>query len=205
MDKEYWDLFYADRSGRPDPSSFALEVNRLFPEKGTLLELGCGDGRDAIYFASQGWNVIATDLSANGILEARKSITDGLEFISVDVAELEFRDLLDSVISSPQLSPPLVYSRFFLHSLDDREFNSLVLALNHPQVGFNQAHEFRVRGDENLPKTFGGHRRVFRELSAVKQSLIGTSSRDVMLEVEGTGLAPYGEEDPVIGRLILGS
>lgn len=52
--------FFGDR-----PSSFGLDCYKEFKRNGVkrILELGCGQGRDAIFFASNGIDVVAIDLS----------------------------------------------------------------------------------------------------------------------------------------------
>lgn len=37
-----------------------------------VLDLGCGEGRDAVYFAEQGWIVTAVDIAPSGIAKARR-------------------------------------------------------------------------------------------------------------------------------------
>ena len=60
---EYWEDFYGRErrwSGKPN-ASLQEEVAGLEP--GTALDLGCGEGGDAIWLASQGWEVTAADIS----------------------------------------------------------------------------------------------------------------------------------------------
>lgn len=64
---EEWDGFYARESagapiwsGRPN-GVLAREVAGLPP--GTALDVGCGEGADAIWLAGQGWRVTAVDPS----------------------------------------------------------------------------------------------------------------------------------------------
>lgn len=63
-DEEYWDTRYAqsDRmwSGRPN-SALVREAGDLAP--GSALDLGCGEGADAIWLAERGWEVTAVDIS----------------------------------------------------------------------------------------------------------------------------------------------
>ncbi|WP_433798807.1 FAD-dependent oxidoreductase [Actinomycetospora sp. CA-084318] len=60
----FWERFYAERdqvwSGRVNPSVEATAA-RLTP--GTALDLGAGEGGDAIWLAGQGWRVTATDVA----------------------------------------------------------------------------------------------------------------------------------------------
>lgn len=62
--REHWDTFYRDRdqvwSGNPNPL-LVREAADLTP--GTALDLGCGEGGDAIWLARQGWRVTAVDVS----------------------------------------------------------------------------------------------------------------------------------------------
>ena len=61
-----------------DPSSFGLQCYEEFKNHGVskILELGCGQGRDAIFFASNGLDVVAID-SSHVAIDALSKITIG--------------------------------------------------------------------------------------------------------------------------------
>jgi len=63
--EEFWDSFYRERSQvwSGNPNKFLLrETAGLAP--GSALDLGCGEGADAIWLARHGWSVTAIDISA---------------------------------------------------------------------------------------------------------------------------------------------
>ncbi|MDI5980266.1 class I SAM-dependent methyltransferase [Amycolatopsis magusensis] len=67
---EFWEEFYSERevwSGKPN-SLLVREVADLRP--GTALDLGCGEGGDAIWLASAGWRVTAADVSETALKRA---------------------------------------------------------------------------------------------------------------------------------------
>src|SRR5262245_8051610 len=60
----YWNAFYRDRHADLEaPSSFATHVLSKLGAGALLFELGCGNGRDALFFASKGLRVVACDRS----------------------------------------------------------------------------------------------------------------------------------------------
>ena len=61
---QFWDEHYRrrDQPWSGNPNAFLVEaVARRQP--GTALEIGCGEGGDAIWLAGQGWQVMAADIS----------------------------------------------------------------------------------------------------------------------------------------------
>jgi SAM-dependent methyltransferase len=66
-----WDERYAGAeqvwSGEPN-ASLVAEVGHLEP--GTVLDVGCGEGADAIWLAGRGWQVTAIDVSAIALQRA---------------------------------------------------------------------------------------------------------------------------------------
>ena len=62
--EELWDQRYADLdklwSGEPN-AALVSEVRGLKP--GRVLDVGCGEGADALWLAAQGWDVTALDIS----------------------------------------------------------------------------------------------------------------------------------------------
>lgn len=70
-DESFWDSLYAghDRywSGRPN---VVLEREVAGLDPGTALDLGCGEGADAVWLARRGWLVVAVDISGVALARA---------------------------------------------------------------------------------------------------------------------------------------
>jgi SAM-dependent methyltransferase len=91
MKREDWDRRYSavENLWSAKPNRFLVtEVSELEP--GRALDLACGEGQNAIWLASRGWEVLGVDYSAVAIAKARaRADREG-----VDV-ELREADLLD--------------------------------------------------------------------------------------------------------------
>jgi tellurite methyltransferase len=63
MDKKYWSDYYSKDRQKKQPSLFAQHIleHHIGHKKTALIELGCGNGRDSIYFGEKGINVVAVD------------------------------------------------------------------------------------------------------------------------------------------------
>ncbi|WP_431957074.1 class I SAM-dependent methyltransferase [Nocardia lijiangensis] len=69
--QKYWEDFYRERdrvwTGKPNVL-LVREASDLTP--GSALDLGCGEGGDAIWLAERGWRVRAVDVSAIALARA---------------------------------------------------------------------------------------------------------------------------------------
>lgn len=74
---EYWDGRYAGSermwSGRPN-AVLVREAADLKP--GRALDLGCGEGADAVWLAGRGWSVVAADISQVALERAEQHARD---------------------------------------------------------------------------------------------------------------------------------
>lgn len=73
MDREEWNERYGtdELVWRAEPNQFLVEeVERLTP--GRALDLACGEGRNAVWLASQGWRVVGMDFSSAGLAKGRR-------------------------------------------------------------------------------------------------------------------------------------
>ncbi|MYV80165.1 methyltransferase domain-containing protein [Streptomyces sp. SID1046] len=77
VQRAHWQQTYGDHPGMygEEPSDPAVHAAAVFRTVGArkVLELGAGHGRDALYFARQGFSVLATDFSPAGLEQLREA------------------------------------------------------------------------------------------------------------------------------------
>jgi len=90
MDAQFWDDMYrgADQlmSGNPN-GVLVTEVTDLAP--GQALDVGCGEGADAIWLARRGWQVTALDISRTALdraAAAAPELSDRVAWTRTDLA-----------------------------------------------------------------------------------------------------------------------
>ena len=83
MDEADWDARYSESdriwSGNPN-GGLVAEVAGMTP--GRVLDVGCGEGADAVWLAQQGWQVTALEVSGVALARARQHAEDA----GVDIA-----------------------------------------------------------------------------------------------------------------------
>jgi ubiquinone/menaquinone biosynthesis C-methylase UbiE len=74
MDAQFWDDRYSEQeqlfSGNAN-GVLVVEVSDMKP--GRVLDVGAGEGGDAIWLAERGWTVVATDISAVALARAERA------------------------------------------------------------------------------------------------------------------------------------
>src|SRR5689334_20507498 len=107
VDIPYWDEFYEKGEVPLESSTFAKSVLHKIKKDEALIELGCGNGRDAYFFAAHGIPVYAIDIS-HSVTKLRVE-NGNPTFIHAD-----FTNLANSFQNK---SYGTIYSRFTLHSV----------------------------------------------------------------------------------------
>lgn len=109
----HWEERYATEerfwSGRVN-ATFGAVAQTLTP--GTALEVGCGEGADAVWLAEQGWQVTAVDVSATAVARGQaaaqnRGLAERVRFVAADAGDALPDGVFDLVASS------------FLHSWEE--------------------------------------------------------------------------------------
>jgi SAM-dependent methyltransferase len=198
----YWDEYYAARATtrRPLPSQFATFVAGELERPHRVIELGCGNGRDSIFFASYGHDVTGVDGSEAAVhacADLAAALGEGPTFLQ---SAIDDPALVQRLTGSP--GPHLVYARFFVHAITDEEeqrFLDLAATLTSP--GDLLAVEYRTIRDRVGAKETGTHYRRF-VLPATFQARALERGFEVTYAVEGFGFAKFRHDDAYVARTI---
>ncbi|MFT3660240.1 MAG: bifunctional NAD(P)/FAD-dependent oxidoreductase/class I SAM-dependent methyltransferase [Gordonia sp. (in: high G+C Gram-positive bacteria)] len=105
---EYWENEYAGAqrrwSGRVNATTAAV-VDALPGDPGTALDLGCGEGGDAVWLAERGWRVTAVDISQTAVTRGAEGaeqhgVADRIDWVAADLATWEPSSSFDLVTTS---------------------------------------------------------------------------------------------------------
>jgi SAM-dependent methyltransferase len=199
----YWDEYYAARTTtvRRLPSQFAAFVAGELEQRHRVIELGCGNGRDSMFFASYGHDVVGVDASHSAIDGCRALAAALGESATFITARIEDPELADHVRGDS--GPRLVYARFFLHAITESEEDALLsLAAAVADPGDLLAVEYRTVRDSSGAKVTEQHYRRFVLPAAFEARALGRGF-DVIYSVEGFGFAKFRQDDAYVARTIL--
>ncbi|GAB2578060.1 hypothetical protein GCM10027168_08850 [Streptomyces capparidis] len=115
--EHFWETRYTGTLGRiwsGAPNRILADTARPLPP-GTALDLGCGEGGDAVWLATQGWRVTAVDVSPTALkrttdLAAEHGVTDRVTTEQHDLAATFPTGTYD-LITAQYLQTPLTFPR----------------------------------------------------------------------------------------------
>ena len=114
--EQFWERHYRGRE-----QVFSGNANRILVEvagqlpAGTALDLGCGEGGDAIWLARQGWQVTAVDVAATALARAAENantagVADRINFEQHDLTRSQPAGAFD-LVSAQYLQSPVAFPR----------------------------------------------------------------------------------------------
>lgn len=198
--KTFWKEYYKKNPNPVEASTFARFCIGFLSEGKSLIELGCGNGRDSIYFANHNLNVTAIDQIDEEIdYLNQKYGSDNIQFVARDFTNLK-----------KDIKYDYIYSRFTLHSItEDREkkvfewiesqlndnglFLLEVRSINDPM--FKQGEQ--ISENENITT----HYRRYLDLNNTINSL-KNCGLTILYKLESRGLSVYKDDDPMLIRIV---
>ncbi|MEL6466154.1 MAG: class I SAM-dependent methyltransferase [Pseudomonadota bacterium] len=208
MDKtaDYWDAYYADKEKPAVPSQFASFILNEFRHKSRFVDIGCGDGRDSMFFAHFNKSVLGIDGSTSAVEMCRA--TAGRRDLSN--ASFKTLDMNNAALCEQFLeeyatgwTEAIIYARFFLHAIDEKaQDNFLKLAAALVGKDGHVCIEFRTPRDEFQTKVTSAHyRRYVDPLDLAENARAHGLS--CIYSVEGFGFAKYRSDDAYVARMIM--
>ena len=174
-----------------------------------LVDIGCGDGRDACALGAAGRTVLGIDASAEGVgptpppgQRSSRSTSACPSWRATCLTDRRLRQHLEELrgrardrsgstcASSSTRSPSTSRRTCSRPSTRSARPGDVLLA------------EFRTVEDKQAPKTHGKHYRRFLDAARLRDELRERFRFDADYFVEGRGLSPYGDEDPVLCRVV---
>ena len=199
---EYWNRYYQNKVCSTQPSPFAQYVATLVEPGKTLVDLGCGNGRDTCYFAGLGLDVVGMDLSASAIEQLEAQHIPNAHFVCGDF------------ISHPDHTPErydYAYSRFTIHAINPKQETMLLQAMHQALkpggkffIEVRSVHDPLYGKGQPVERNaffYDNHYRRFIVLNELTHSLEQCGFR-VEYAKEQTGFAPYGNDDPPVIRIV---
>lgn len=204
----FWKKYYSKHRMPVTQSPFAeFSLSNYIKKDNWVLELGCGNGRDAVFFASKGINVLGLDLCRQEISYLKKyyknkklsAASNKLRFKCTDFTRFKSRHRYD-----------VVYSRFTLHSIsEEQEQCTIKNSYRNLKDGGLLLIEARSIKDEmysisekiSMHEGITDHYRRFINLDVISKN-IEENKFKIIFSVEAQDLAKYKDENPYVIRIV---
>jgi SAM-dependent methyltransferase len=124
FDRDYWESHWQQAKGHapgreivPNPY-LARQIGSVVP--GTALDAGCGEGAEAVWLATEGWQVTAADISTEALSRASERATNGcpaperIQWVEADMTVWEPGtqfDLVTTHYAHPAMAQLAFYER----------------------------------------------------------------------------------------------
>lgn len=183
MNHEYWKKYYKEAYMKP-PSPFAEFCFGTDPKhklNARVLEIAAGDGRDT--------NLIKDCVDYVYVVEPNNDLTH----LGVEQYQGSFEKYLSF---SARGDFDVIYARWFIHAVSE-EVEDKLLKYAH-KINAYLALEFRIEGD--TPDDSHERRLINLEKFIDKAA---TYNLKVIHKESGHGLSVFGNDDPLLARLIL--
>ncbi len=118
----YWNQYY--KQGLKEiqqPSDFAKFALSYMQNGGKLMDVGCGNGRDSLYFAANGLDVVGVDASEEAISRLKEKGAQNTLFVCDDFVTCR---------SLYQMQYDYFYSRWTIHAITEKQEEELLLNIS---------------------------------------------------------------------------
>ncbi len=202
-DVDYWNSYYAKKLTEvQSPSDFARTVISYLEPGKSLIDLGCGNGRDSIYFLNHHLNVTGIDVSEEAISQLNQLKLKNGNFVC------------DDFVSSKalyQVQYDYIYSRWTMHAISEQQEDEL---LGNARDALKEGGLFLIEARSVRDSLYGkgtcvgkhafiynSHFRRFMEKEVFARKLENHGFRVISVE-EGENFSKTETSNPVLVRIV---
>ena len=212
VNRKFWNSYYA-KANENDvwvefPSQFAVFAASVLSRGASILEVGCGNGRDGFFLGRSGFKMTMTDYSEVAIANCQQWAETQTGTFAFQILNVRDIAMATKFVATYAGAFDAVYARFFMHAIDRPAAQRfLQLASGVLKKGGLLLLEYRALDtsdpDAQKSQTFanGAH---YRRMVPVKELVEDAAAVGfaALYFVEGRGMAKYKGEDPWIARNI---
>ena len=202
-DVDYWNSYYAKKLTEvQSPSDFVRTVISYLEPGKSLIDLGCGNGRDSIYFLNHHLNVTGIDVSEEAISQLNQLKLENGNFVC------------DDFVSSKalyQVQYDYIYSRWTMHAISEQQEDEL---LGNARDALKEGGLFLIEARSVRDSLYGkgtcvgkhafiynSHFRRFMEKEVFARKLENHGFRVISVE-EGENFSKTETSNPVLVRIV---
>ncbi len=200
--KSYWNEFYKEVDYLEKPSKFAIFIKKFLKKyNGSIIDVGCGNGRDLLYFVKNKYYVIGIDISKKAIEICKKKIPkkNRQNLFVKNFVKFNYNKIKGNIS---------IYSRFTLHTIslkDEEIFFKNLENLNNLDFLFIETRSikddlFGIGKKIGKNEYFTDHYRRFVD----KLDLVNKLKKKfrILYIKESKGYSKFKNEDPCLIRII---
>ena len=199
----YWNEFYKKNSINSESTFAKFTYKKIKNIRGKVLDIGCGNGRDAYFFNKKGFDVTAIDISQKAIHKNSRVKIKNLVFKKFDVGKDKIKTKFE-----------IIYCRFFVHTLDEKLEDKLIHIIKNTRKENTMVFfEFRNYKD----KIFGnfkanehnkiiefekGHIRRIIDPKVFQKKFTSKTKSKIIYQKSGINLSIVKKDNPNLTRMI---
>ncbi len=153
---EYWDKYYNNKKIALPNSDFSKFALKYIKTNSSMIDIGCGDGRDSLFFAKNNIKTLGIDFSQVSITKNKIYETDILKFKKQNLMDIE----------KLNKSFEYAYCRFMLHAINYEIQEQLFLWMS-KNISDKIFIETRIADPEIDPQKYNHYRRDFNQEEVV--------------------------------------
>ena len=202
--RNFWNKFYKKKLAVNKPSNFAIFIHKFLKRKETkIVDVGCGNGRDLIFFKKKKFDFIGIDLSKNASLLIKKKlkkIKDKNKIFNDDFVNFNYKKNIKNNFS--------IYSRFTWHTINNK--NEIIFLKKISQLQNLQYIFIETRSDKD--DLFGVGKKISKNEYITDHYRRFINKKELVKKIkknfkiiyckETKGFSKFKNEDPCLIRII---